>query len=222
MRRFGFPIKTVTTLEWFVMSDANQKPSATSTALNSAHAKTIAAAEDPDAPPWMKRVALLTGVLAAFAGFLTVRSTSLTNDAIYMSNQAVLKQTKASDAWAEYQADSIKSHILDTQLLVLPADSPLRADLTAKQKEYADTKDVRLAKATKEQQDRDAQLTGSRANLDQRNLLGYAGMGVQLAIALASVAALTKRRVAFDIAIIIGLAGTCLTAYAILAPHFRS
>ncbi len=68
--------------------------------------------------PWIKHVALLTGVLAAVAGFLlTVRMTILTNDAIYLSNQAILAQTEASDAWAEYQADSIKARIVETQLI---------------------------------------------------------------------------------------------------------
>ena len=68
-------------------------------------------------PSWIKQVAVLTGVLAAISGYLVVRSTMLTNDAIYMSNQAILAQTQSSDAWAEYQADSIKARVVETALL---------------------------------------------------------------------------------------------------------
>src|ERR1700761_3905355 len=71
---------------------------------------------DGDSPSWVKQVAMLTGVLAAMSGFLAVRATTLTNDAIYESNQAILAQTESSDAWNEYQADSIKAHIVDTAI----------------------------------------------------------------------------------------------------------
>ncbi len=59
-------------------------------------------------PRWMRFIPLLTGILAAAAGFLTVRGADLANQAIYHSNQAVLYQAKASDTWTEYQADSIR------------------------------------------------------------------------------------------------------------------
>jgi hypothetical protein len=42
--------------------------------------------EDISKAPWVKQVAMLTGVLAAMSGFLDVRSTTITNDAIYQSN----------------------------------------------------------------------------------------------------------------------------------------
>ena len=48
-----------------------------------------------DNPAWVKQTALLTGVLAAISGFLVVRSTAVTNNAIYESNQAILSQTEA-------------------------------------------------------------------------------------------------------------------------------
>src|SRR5882724_3817458 len=69
-------------------------------------------------PPWIRQVAMITGVLAAMAGFLAVRSTMLTNDAIYMSNRAILAQTQSSDAWSEYQADSVKARIVETGMIV--------------------------------------------------------------------------------------------------------
>ena len=83
--------------------------------------------EKADNPPWIKRVAMLTGVLAAVSGFLAVRATTLTNNAIYESNQAILSQTEASDAWNEYQADSVKSRVVETALTTAEAISPKAA-----------------------------------------------------------------------------------------------
>src|SRR5580704_15857895 len=85
--------------------------------------KTEKHGDGADDPPWLKQVAMLTGVLAALAGILTVRATGLTNDAIYESNQAILAQTQASDAWAEYQAESIKARIIETQMIPSNAKS---------------------------------------------------------------------------------------------------
>src|SRR5579871_1635709 len=86
--------------------------------------------EGDEGAPWVKQVAMLTGVLAALSGFLAVRSTVLTNDAIYESYQAILAQAQSSDAWAEYQAESIKARIVETALAssaAIPADK--RTDL---------------------------------------------------------------------------------------------
>ena len=92
-----------------------------------------------ETPDWIKQVAVLTGVLAAISGYLTVRSTMLTSDAIYASGRAILAQTQSSDAWAEYQADSVKAHVVETALLAQPNTQNLDAlvkqgkDLRARQ-----------------------------------------------------------------------------------------
>jgi hypothetical protein len=69
---------------------------------------------DPGSPHWMRYVAMLTGTLAAVAGYLTVRGTMLSNEAVFHSTKAVLYQAQASDSWAEYQADSIKARVTET------------------------------------------------------------------------------------------------------------
>src|SRR5438477_12047665 len=94
-------------------------------------------ADDPSAPAWLRRVPLLTGVLAALAGFLTVRGANLSNQAIYHSNQGVLHQAQASDAWAEYQANSIKARIAETSLLTA-TDATVKETLTAQAKDLRD------------------------------------------------------------------------------------
>jgi hypothetical protein len=179
-----------------------------------------AAAADPTAPTWLKRVPLLTGILAALAGFLTVRQANLSNEAIYHSNQGVLNQAKASDAWAEYQAQSIKAHTIETALTVGVTDPAAKAQLQAERDDLRKSQPALKETAEQMEKARDAELIGGQKRLDQKDLLNYAGMAIQLGIALASVAALTRRRPAFTVALGIGAIGAAITAYAVLAAYF--
>ena len=168
----------------------------------------------PDAPSWIGHVAVLTGILAALTGFLTVRATTLTNEAIYESNQAILSQTQASDAWSEYQANSIKAHIIEMQLL--PSNHLNDSDhtkLTKMDKDIRDRQPVSKQTATTMVHEREVHLASGLKHLQQKDMLGYAGMIAQLGIALASIAALVRTRIAFDVAVGAGAISVLITAY---------
>jgi hypothetical protein len=162
---------------------------------------------------------MLTGVLAALAGFLTVRGANLSNQAIYHSNQGVLHQARASDAWAEYQANSIKARIVETTLLTA-ADAGAKDALGAQAKELRERQPTIRATAEDQERQRDAELAGGQRRLAEKDLLDYAGMIAQMGIALASVAALTRRRPAFAVGVVCGALGVGITAYAIVVNHF--
>ncbi len=168
-------------------------------------------------PGWVKYVAMLTGILAALAGFLVVRSTTLTNKAIFESNQAILAQAQASDSWAQYQADSIKARIVETQMM--PSNSLSAEDKDVLKKTDDDirarqpqSKEI----ATAKEHDRDSHMGKVQENMEQKDLLEYAGLAVQLGIALASVAAMVKRRMAFAAGILAGGIGILIAGYALL------
>ena len=170
---------------------------------------------------WLKRVPLLTGVLAALAGYLTVRGTNLANEAVYHSNQGVLFQAQASDAWAEYQAASVKARIVETGMLAMgtPTTPDAREKLAAEAKELRERQPPARAKAEGFEKQRDGELKFGSKRLSERDMLAYAGMATQLAIALASVAALTRRREAFVVALFVGLAGIAITGYAMILHY---
>jgi hypothetical protein len=168
------------------------------------------------APNWVKYVALLTGILAGVAGFLTVRATNLTNNAIYESNQAILAQAQSSDAWNEYQADSIKARIIETQLAASPSLDPQgRAALEKQAQDFRTRQPKSQAEAAAKATERDSHLANGKAMLAVRDLLSYADLATQLAIALASVAALARVRRAFDTAVVVGLIGIGIAVYAL-------
>lgn len=179
-----------------------------------------AASPGEDGPRWLSYVAMLTGALAALAGFLAVRSTTLTNDAIYESNQAVLAQTQASDAWAEYQADSIKARILETQLTAAPDMAPAsRAELAKQDDEIRSRQPKAKQEAMGKSAERDGHLQEGRKSLAEKDLLNYANLAAQLGIALASVAALSRRRSAFVVGVLAGLIGVGITAYVFIVHY---
>ena len=169
-----------------------------------------------NAPAWVSYVALLTGVLAGVAGFLTVRATTLTNNAIYESNQAILAQAQSSDAWAEYQADSIKARIVETQLAAPGALDPKSRDaLETQAQDFRARQPKSQLLAQTKAAERDAHLSSGKDLLATRDLISYADLATQLGIALASVAAMVRVRRAFDAAVLIGLSGVAIAVYAL-------
>ncbi len=179
-----------------------------------------ARSEDVEKTPWVKQVAMLTGVLAAMSGFLDVRSTVITNDAIYQSNQAILAQAQSSDAWSEYQADSIKARIVETAMDTtanLKADK--RAALTSTDMDLRDKQTKIKQEALDKAAERDQHLQNGAGRLSERDLLGYAGLAAQLGIALASVAALVRWRAPFMVGIAAGILGLGIAGYALALQY---
>jgi hypothetical protein len=178
-------------------------------------------ASDETAPSWVKYIALLTGILAGIAGFLTVRETMLTNEAIYQSNQAVLAQAQSSDAWAEYQSDSIKARIVETQIATggTALDPQTRAQLQTQAQDFRTRQPKLQAAAQAKEAERDNHLAQGNGLLGTRDLISYADLAIQLAIALASVAAMVRVRRAFDAAIAVGGIGVVIALYA-LSRHY--
>ena len=200
------------------MTDDTKK----SSRLKEVVAKIATAKESAEpAPPWVSYVAMLTGVLAAVAGFLTVRATTLTNNAIYESNQAILAQAQSSDDWAEYQADSIKSRIIETQIAAAGAglDPQARATLDAQDKDFRDRQPKVQSAAQAKETERDAHLSHGKDYLATRDLISYASLATELGIALASVAAMVRVRRAFEGAVLIGGTGVGIAAYALIHQY---
>src|SRR5580698_5014148 len=63
--------------------------------------------------PFISRVSLSIAILAVLAAVAGSLETVEGGKAITSSSEAVLAQDKATDAWNEYQADSLKRHMYD-------------------------------------------------------------------------------------------------------------
>jgi len=140
-----------------------------------------------------QKIALLTAILASIAAVLSYQSGAKQNEALFLKNQSILLQAQASDAWAYYQSKSTKVH-LDRLALVLVTDPARKAEFQA---------DLLKEEAQKQEQQKKAESLQAQArqlNLESEQLLrphekmALAMTLIQIAVALASITALTGRR----------------------------
>jgi hypothetical protein len=149
-------------------------------------------------------------VLAAAVGSL---ETIEAGAAITASSEAVLAQDKATDAWSEYQADSLKKHLYG---LAADAGSPDASRYRAVSAEQIHKQDAIKTVATKDQAERDDRLTASALHEHRHHWLTAAATILEIGIAVSTVAIITKRRHFWTGAIAAGAVGLALLATAYL------
>ena len=140
--------------------------------------------------PWISWVALSTAilaVLAAIAGLLSGRH----------ANEAMMSQIQASDQWAYYQAKSIKASVLDAKMT-------LTAAATEKDKEKAAQYQAEQAEIKREAEHKQAE---AKSNFHKHEVFARAVTMFQIAIAMAAISALTKKRRFWFVSLVFGLAG---------------
>ncbi|MFN2623468.1 MAG: DUF4337 domain-containing protein [Chthoniobacterales bacterium] len=127
--------------------------------------------------PWISGVALSTAilaVLAAIAGLLSGKH----------ANEAMMAQIEASDQWSYYQAKSIKASVLDAKIT-------LNAEATEKDKEKAAQYQEEQAEIKREAEHKE---TEAKSNFHKHEVFARGVTMFQVAIAIAAISALTKRR----------------------------
>ena len=140
-----------------------------------------------------QKIALMTAILATLGALISYQSGSAQNEAMFLKNQSILKQAEASDQWAFYQARSIKGHV-DDATAALATDPTVKARFQAeKAKEDAGKLEVQ-AEAQKLQAESRKLGEESEARLKPHERLALALTFIQIAIALAAITVLTRRR----------------------------
>jgi len=159
--------------------------------------------------PWLNYLALTTVILAVCATLATFRSGGY-------STRSVMSQTQASDQWAYYQAKSIKGYLYEMQKeqyeLTLKglggkAVPTTVADYEKKIGEYG--KRIARYDSEKAQIQKDAKALEAVRD-DAKNhgqAFGIAVIFLQIAILLASIAALMKKKPLWFLSMAVGLAG---------------
>ena len=140
-----------------------------------------------------QNIALMTAILATIGALISYQSGSAQNEAMFLKNQSILKQAEASDQWAFYQAKSMKGH-LDEAVAALSSTPEIKARYLAdKGKEDNEKTEVQSA-AQKLQAESRKLGEESEAKLKPHERLALALTFIQIAIALAAITVLTKRR----------------------------
>ena len=140
-----------------------------------------------------QRVALMTAILATIGALFSYESGSAQNDAMFLKNESILKQAQASDQWAFYQAKSVKGH-LDEVAGDLSTDPTVKAAYAAKaDHENKDRIEVQR-RATELEAEAKALGEQAEATLKPHHRLSLGMTMVQIAVALAAITVLTRRR----------------------------
>src|SRR5882757_2657244 len=108
--------------------------------------------------PFVSRVAITVAVLAVLAAAATSLETVEGGLAITASSEAVLAQDKATDAWNEYQADSLKRHMYE---IALNTGGAKAEEYRGQIKDQRESQNKAHDKAKEDEQERDTRLRSS-------------------------------------------------------------
>ncbi len=143
---------------------------------------------------WVSRVALSSALFAALAAVAALL-------AGHHSNEAMIEQIQASDRWSHYQAKSIKSSVLSTRMAIFEAlGKPVSEKDSEKLKEYQKEQDEISTEAKEKEH-------VSAHHLAIHQVLARSVTFFQVAIALAAISVLTKRRRFWYVSLLFGAVG---------------
>ena len=144
---------------------------------------------------WISGVALSTAilaVLAAIAGLLSGEH----------ANEAMMSQIESSDQWSYYQAKSIKASLLDAKIAL--AASPNESDAQKRDRYEKEQEEIKKEAEQKQLE--------AKSNFHQHEILARAVTLFQIALAIAAISALTKKRRFWIVSMLFGLAGCVFLA----------
>ena len=129
---------------------------------------------DKHASNWARLVSLSTAVLAVIAAVAALHSGTLVNEALLEQGKGTQAQAKASDAWAYYQAKSLKQNGAEQTAAILAANPATRdaaARYEAAAKRYDQEKADQMAEAKTLEKERDEANKTSAALMNQSNFV---------------------------------------------------
>jgi hypothetical protein len=164
---------------------------------------------DDKKEPWLNYMAFTTVIFALFATLSTFKGGGF-------STRSVISQALASDQWAYYQAKGVKENLYEVQKEklqleqdVLPANAPEK--VKQRYQEALGSVEARIKKYDGEKTDIKQKAEGFERDRDEAKKhgapLGYALILLQISIVLSSIAGLMKRKLLWQLALPLGIAG---------------
>jgi hypothetical protein len=162
-----------------------------------------------------KKIALMTAILATVGTIVSYKSGSAQNEAMFLKNESILKQTEASDQWAFYQAKSIKSHI-DANFIQMATDQASKDVFIQRMNKENNDKEEVKKEAEKLQAESKKLGEESEAKLKPHERSALALSLIQIGIAIAAITVLTKRKELFWVSMGTGMIGVGMAISALL------
>src|SRR6267378_7212126 len=156
-------------------------------------------AEQGDAA-WISWVALSTAILAVLAAITALLSGM-------HANEAMMDQIEASDQWNYYQAKSIKASVLDAKMSL--AGAPNESDKSKRDRYEKEQEEIKSDAEHKE--------AAAKSNFHKHEVFARGVTMFQIAIAIAAISALTKKRHFWMVSLIFGVVGCVFLIRAAIA-----
>jgi len=139
---------------------------------------------------WISGVALSTAILAVLAAIASLLSGE-------HANEAMLNQIEASSQWSYYQAKSIKAAVLDAKIAFTGA--PNESDQSKRARYEKEQQEIRSKAEHKE--------AAAKSYFHKHEVFARGVTMFQIAIAIAAISALTKKRSFWLVSLVFGAFG---------------
>jgi hypothetical protein len=162
---------------------------------------------------FLKRIALTTAILAAFAAVASLEAGSTVNEALLLKTEATRAQAEASDQWAYYQAKGIKAAVQEASRSAWTAQGkPAPEEFERTAARYASEQQDIQKLAKEKEHARDETSAEADHLLIRHHGFAYAVALFQIAIALGAIAALTHAQSMWFGSVLVGVGGVALFA----------
>ena len=146
---------------------------------------------------WISGVALSTAILAVLAAIASLLSGEY-------ANEAMMNQIEASSQWSYYQAKSIKSAVVDVKIAL--SGTPNEQD-QSKRARYEKEQEEIKSEAERKQ-------AAAKSYFHTHEVFARAVTMFQIAIAIAAISALTKKRRFLLVSLLLGAIGCAFLGHA--------
>ncbi len=152
---------------------------------------------------WVALSSALLAVLAALSALMSG----------HWANEAMIEQIRSSDQWAFFQAKSIKSAVLQAKMETLQG---MGRPVSAADQEKLDKYEAEQQGITKKAKELESE---SHHFLNQHQVMARTVTLMQIAIALAAIAVLTKKRLLWYLSLAGGAVGAVILVQAFFFTH---
>jgi hypothetical protein len=164
----------------------------------------------------LRLVPLIAATLAVLAGLSSLYGGRLSERILSLRNEAVLHEVRASDTWAEYQAESLKAHLYEVGGTL--AAQAKQNELSRREAGYRAEQGPLRVQARHSEAQRDEAMATSLSTERRKASIDVAVGLYEIAIVLTSVAALTKQPWLIALAALLGLVAVVFDVRALVPP----
>src|SRR3954466_11510109 len=165
-------------------------------------------------PGLAQQVAIFTAILSTIGAVVAYLGAATQNEAMLFKNEAVLKKAEASDHWNFYQSKSTKGHLAELAARLSRETTQVEFYKKEIRRYDEEKKEIRLKAEQLDQESHKINDTSEHA-LHPLHKLEQALTLLQIAIAMGSVTALTRKRWLFVIALVAAGGGITLFGIAL-------